>query len=95
MSLSEAHVSDTKLDNSLRFRLSRYKDIDFLITETNDREKMSNTFNKNIPVLDYADKILLLSGGNSGVSLCSLTTVIFYIYQETLQALTIKLTIKQ
>ena len=39
MSLSEAHASDTKLDNSLRFRLSRYKDIDFLINETNDREK--------------------------------------------------------
>ena len=58
-------------------------------------KKMSNTLNMNTPVLDCADKILLLSGGNSGVSLCSLTTVIFYIYQGTLQALTIKLTIKQ
>ena len=43
----------------------------------NDREKVKKTLNKYITALDYADKtFLLLSGANSGVSLCSFTAVI-------------------
>ena len=38
---------------------------------------MSTTVNKYITTLEYTDKIfLVLSGANSGVSLCSFTTII-------------------
>ena len=38
---------------------------------------MSNTLNKYITTIDYADKtLLILSGGSSDVSLCSFTTFI-------------------
>ena len=43
----------------------------FFITEINDSEKMSQTPNKYITSLNYADKILLVfPGGSSGASLC-------------------------
>ena len=46
------------------------------MTEINDREKMSRTLNKNITVLDNADKTLLvLSGAGGDVFLFLFTTV--------------------
>ena len=69
--MSKAHVCNTRLDNPLRFRLSRIKETGFFITEINDREKISQTPNKYITSLNYADKILLVfPGGSSGASLC-------------------------
>ena len=95
MSLSEAHASDTKLDNSLRFRLSRYKDIDFLINETNDREKNEQHTQHEYPSTRLCRQDFAFIWWKQWCFPCSLTTVIFYMYQGTLQTLTIKLTIKQ
>ena len=64
--MSEAHIWDTKklflqLDDPLQFRLSRIKEIeDFLIAETNDREKMNKTLNKCITVIDKTLFVFLL-----------------------------------
>ena len=64
-------MCNTRLDNPLRFRLSRIKETGFFITEINDSEKMSQTPNKYITSLNYDDKILLVfPGGSSGASLC-------------------------
>ena len=83
MKYNGLHACDIKnvflqLDNSLQFRLSRIRVIEYIfITEISDIEKMCKTLNKCITTLAYADKTpLVLSDEKSGVSLCSFTTVI-------------------
>ena len=58
--MSEVYVCNTKLDNPLRFRLSRIKKISQHITALNYAEK----------------SLLVLSGASSGVSLFSFTNAI-------------------
>ena len=73
--MSSLHVCNNKLDNSLRFRLSKIKLIeDFFIAGINNREKMSKTLNYYITAIDYADRTLLVfSGKSSCASIYSFT----------------------
>ena len=83
MSMSEAHMCDTKeifhqLNITLWLRLVRIKETEkIFVTKISNRENISKTLNKYITTLDYADKTLhVLSGVGNCVSLCSFTTVI-------------------
>ena len=68
----------SQMEDPLRFRLSRIKEIeDFFIAEISYRKQMSKTLNKCITALHYAGKAsLVLPGVRRGVSLCSFTVVI-------------------
>ena len=64
-------------EGSLKFRISKIKEIGFFIAQINNRGKMIRTLNVYITALNYSDKTLLvLMGANSGVFLCLFTTVI-------------------
>ena len=62
---------------SLKFRISKIKEICFFIAQINNRGKMIRTLNVYVTALNYSDKTLLvLMGASSGVFLCLFTTVI-------------------